>query len=606
MTQPYLPPAVPQLKATAALSLILGLVGFLLSFVLIGAVFSLPGLILGILHLRDHTHDRVVALWGTFVSGVALLLALLFTSLYAMFMYASPLAWWDDARDETSALSEWEGIVAPNVSMTTWEGEVIDLENLRGRRVLLQVWDTEWVECQELAPGFNGLYQSVADDDVVMVALCHVEPEDLQAMATACDLQFPLTTARVVPAPYDEVFYSPVTFIIDRNGVIQHVIEDHDDHEALIELATGPDFEGTPAPAPEVPISMLAEPASPAVFEQVWTARAANPWGLIAADWDGDGADEIFHWDGAGLLHVMSQDGTTLGSVTLPYSGSPEQVAVGQGHENARRLLVYETWGTTAAVFDAAGLLLWTYEIKDEINEAHWADLDGDGIDELILSTDGGLIAVSAEGRRLWQSSRNGMFWSHAVVAASKKGSAEARPARIVAVGEEGGVFIFDGTGKRINRLQPDSYTWDIMAIPLPDRLQIVLGEPGISRAVSDGGDVEWKTPTNEHAQSARYTALAHGRLDGDQTPEWILVESAGDLVAVSPQGEALARLPNQRRVKAFAIAENPQAPGLLVTLRGQTLRAYRMVPAAEERSTALRGGGTRHRACRQGRPAGA
>ena len=95
--------------------------------------------------------------------------------------------------------------------------------------------------------------------------------------------------------------------------------------------------------------------------------------------------------------------------------------------------------------------------------------------------------------------------------------------------------------------------------------------------AIDGAGAEIWRTASDEE-DFWRDTNYVHGRIDGDATPEWAFVEASGDLVVVSPAGEALARLPNQHRVTHFAVAERDGGAGLLVTLRNGVVRAYTLL----------------------------
>ena len=554
----------------AIISLILGLGGLVLSVLLIGIFFAIPGLILAIIHVRRYPHDRVLALWGIYVSAVAVVVTVLFGILYVQLYFVSLNNVFDDVWE--SSLSEWVGVSAPNIEMTTQDGDVIDLQTLAGRRVIVHVWDAECPTCDESVNALNEIHRTRPEDEIMVIGLCDGDPAQLDAYASETGAAFVLATAGVMPAPFDEVSMPPVTFVIDRNGVIQHVLEDNDP-KMVTQAALETDYAGEPKATPDAVPSTLAQPASRRNLNQTWTASASTGASISAGDWDHDGADEILILDNGARLRIVSAEGTETATMSFDASEAPDVVELGRGVHGDNRILLYEIYGYIIDVFDAAGKPLWQFRGDDEVNEAHWTDLDGDGIDELLVATDMGLHAVSPDGAALWKVSRMGAIWSQKALDATTESDA-----RIIVIDENNSVALLDGAGRQLefNVSDTRAYT-DLAMMRLPDRLQLLIGGENVTVAIDGAGAEIWRTASDEE-DFWRDTNYVHGRIDGDATPEWAFVEASGDLVVVSPAGEALARLPNQHRVTHFAVAERDGGAGLLVTLRNGVVRAYTLL----------------------------
>ena len=85
-------------------------------------------------------------------------------------------------------------------------------------------------------------------------------------------------------------------------------------------------------------------------------------------------------------------------------------------------------------------------------------------------------------------------------------------------------------------------------------------------------GAVAWHTPTNANWVNQ---FCASGDLDGDGTAEWVFFDDADNLVVASIEGVRKATIENQSGVESFAIAQNSEGKGILVTLQSGTLTAY-------------------------------
>src|SRR5688572_13804063 len=121
----------------AITALVLGLLAFVLSFALVGAVCGLVGLALGITHLRRREHARGIAWSGVILCVLGILASGLFAGLYYL-AYQK----YQQAMQSDSTAEEWEEEVAPNINVTTMDGSTLALSDLKGKRVILDFWAT--------------------------------------------------------------------------------------------------------------------------------------------------------------------------------------------------------------------------------------------------------------------------------------------------------------------------------------------------------------------------------------------------------------------------------------------------------------------------------
>lgn len=111
------------------------------------------------------------------------------------------------------------GTPAPDFTLPTVDGQTLTLRHYRGRRVLLVFSDPECVPCSALAPRLQGLSQTIADVQVVMVSrgdrAANRQKVDEQ------ELRFPVALQNhwEISRAYGK-FVTPMAYLIDEHGVI--------------------------------------------------------------------------------------------------------------------------------------------------------------------------------------------------------------------------------------------------------------------------------------------------------------------------------------------------------------------------------------------------
>jgi peroxiredoxin len=181
--------------------------------------------------------------FGLALSLLAVALALL---AYESFYYfsAPPLS------AEQKALVAWEGVRAPDFSVTNIDGQAIRLADLKGKRVIVNFWATWCVPCLEEVPNFIRLRAETSPTNVVILGLSTDDATAQKTFAQRNGINYPLAVLQNVPSPYRDIAKIPVTLVIDRNGVIQHVVFSAQDFRTLKKFAVEPDFAGVAGAAP--------------------------------------------------------------------------------------------------------------------------------------------------------------------------------------------------------------------------------------------------------------------------------------------------------------------------------------------------------------------
>lgn len=553
----------------AIASLVLGIVALLLSFVLIGVVLGLVGLTLGIVHLRQPQQPR-----GMAIGGVALsILAILASIGFAAFYYAAYQKFKSAAAEEGDGSDAWQGVAAPDITITTLDGSTIKLSDLKGKRVVLDFWATWCPPCVKEIPHFIKLRSEVSTNELVIIGLSEEERSVLEPFIKKRGINYPIASTKDLPSPYSDVTGIPTTFFIDRKGIIQSVLVGYHDFEDLREYAIASDYEGESKSPPDGAKGELNDSDRTLKPTVAWTITLPGARGLCTGDWNGDGTSEVLVTDDGKTLHIISADGSALAAVTLPEA--PALIELGRHKTGGPRLLGYSNWGKQVSVFDGSGKMLWSYPSKSGVDGAHWGDLDGDGTDELIVGMNGGggLHAVSAEGKPLWKVTNLGNVWNQAVISATGT-----RESRVFATEAMGSIKVYDGGGKLLKTLRPRGKYFSQMNAAVVDgqqAIQIMVTHEGFTMALDPSGKEAWST-TGADQGGWRAPSFASGDVDGDGVVEWAFLEQTGEVSLVTASGERRSVIPGQTNLKGFALLAMPKAAGLFVSLTSGKLTTYR------------------------------
>ncbi len=109
---------------------------------------------------------------------------------------------------------------APDFLLKNLEGEVVNLENLKGKIVFLNFWATWCPACRDEMPSMEKLYTKFKDKDFIMLAVnLREKPKTVSSFKEEYRLNFLilLDTDGSVSYRYG-VRAIPATFLIDREG----------------------------------------------------------------------------------------------------------------------------------------------------------------------------------------------------------------------------------------------------------------------------------------------------------------------------------------------------------------------------------------------------
>jgi peroxiredoxin len=116
------------------------------------------------------------------------------------------------------------GSPAPDFSLTTTKGDLIQLSSLKGKPIVLNFWATWCKPCEYEMPLIQEIYKSHSSDIFIIGVNVSEEKEDVQDYLDEHELTFPvlLDLNQKVSNLY-RVSGIPVSFFIDSEGIIQMI-----------------------------------------------------------------------------------------------------------------------------------------------------------------------------------------------------------------------------------------------------------------------------------------------------------------------------------------------------------------------------------------------
>lgn len=227
------PPRVQRgAPALAVASLVLGILGLLLSVIVVGAVLAVVGLGLGAWHLRRRRDARGLGWVGVWLSVMAIVASVGFAAFYA---FAVP-RWVDMDRGLGPAqFASLRGKPAPELDVVLLDGSRWRLSDHRGRRVIIDFWATWCGPCVQEIPHFNQLQRETGTNALVIVGVSREDRAVLKRFADTSEVGYSLASVATTDLewPYADVRAYPTTFFVDEAGVIREVAVGYSDLATL-------------------------------------------------------------------------------------------------------------------------------------------------------------------------------------------------------------------------------------------------------------------------------------------------------------------------------------------------------------------------------------
>jgi cytochrome c biogenesis protein CcmG/thiol:disulfide interchange protein DsbE len=117
------------------------------------------------------------------------------------------------------------GDKVPNFVLTTFGGEQIDIESLRGKVIVINFWASWCKPCEQEAEALEQAYQSFKDRDVVFLGVDYVDTET-DALAYLAKFNITYPNGPDLRREISQAFRTkgvPETYIVGKEGVLVDV-----------------------------------------------------------------------------------------------------------------------------------------------------------------------------------------------------------------------------------------------------------------------------------------------------------------------------------------------------------------------------------------------
>ena len=123
------------------------------------------------------------------------------------------------------------GFPAPSWESSYYEGGKVNLDDLKGKVVLMDFWATWCSPCIRAIPALEKLHQKFDDKGLVVLGLnYHEKRKNPKKFMDRLNATYPIIDAEIIGLDYGIVNW-PTTFIVDKKGIIRDAFFGYHDEE---------------------------------------------------------------------------------------------------------------------------------------------------------------------------------------------------------------------------------------------------------------------------------------------------------------------------------------------------------------------------------------
>jgi peroxiredoxin len=468
------------------------------------------------------------------------------------------------------------GKEAPAAKLPLLDGGQFDLASQKGRHVVvLDFWATWCVPCVEALPVLVKVTNQYADKGVKLYAVNQQETENtIRAFLKKHKL-----AVSVVLDPDSKfsdaygVDIIPQTVIIDKKGVVQAV---HIGYEPGVGKQLSEQLDAVLAgkqlapPAKNTPATQRTADNVPENLDLAW--KLDGQWSAVATD---PRSPTIFATTPEGTIAELTADGGNKHEVSIAGSVGVLRLAKLTAGPDPE-FLAFAHWGHSVDACGADGRKLWQSPSLFGIDDVWPADLDGDGLDEIIIGYNGmtGLYVLSAKRSVVWKvTSHMGNVWH--VCAGDVTG--DEKP-EVITTSARGVVHVFDAVGNNLKDIRAPFYATMIrFANPGKGKENALMlaggsGNGEMVAALKYDGTSPWSVVVQRGQGYIAAMAVSHDN-------RYAAVGLRGGTVVIIDvtHGEAVAKSTGHGPHPNLAWTTAPHKRPLLLIATGDGLSAYRL-----------------------------
>ena len=113
----------------------------------------------------------------------------------------------------------------------------VRLQDLKGRRVIVDFWATWCPPCVKEVPHLQQLSEEFSDDELIVIGVSNEDVATVRTFANSHGISYPLGQPVNLATPFSDVTVLPTTVFIDRDGVIERILHGYHSYDELREHA---------------------------------------------------------------------------------------------------------------------------------------------------------------------------------------------------------------------------------------------------------------------------------------------------------------------------------------------------------------------------------
>ncbi len=473
---------------------------------------------------------------------------------------------------------------APDVTLKLLDEGEFRLKDHRKSVVMLDFWATWCGPCVMELPLLVEVASAYKDKGVVFCAVNQQEtPDEIRKFLK--DKKLSMKVALDTEGEVGKAYHAdaiPLLVLIDKDGIVQSV---HLGYNPSIKETLGKELDALLAGKSVASQRRDVSKEAPKTegLELAWTA--SEPFAGVATDPQGK---TIYALMRQGRCQVLDAAGKTIRTFQIS-ARDHDQLRLARFAGDVQAVVSFQTWQGAFLVSRSDGTRLWEGPSGQGIDDVWTADLNNDGVDEVIVGYNGmtGLHVFAADGKRLWKREDLANVWHVTAGDLSGQGKPD-----VICTSASGQVHLSNAPdGKAGETLTAGLYANMVRMAPgrsgLPQRDALVLvvgrGASDQEMAALDGqGKRVWKLtlPADAtHCDSLAVSPTGHLAAAGMRGGRVCVVDSVHGRIVGQVAGQGMTP-----RV-AWAVPETAGSPLVLVATGGE-INAFRIKPAAGSSET--------------------